>query len=120
MLWYNMHLLFWLSLFPFATAWMGENHFSAVPTALYGTVLMMAAVAYHFLVAALIAHHGRGSEFAQAFGGDIKGKISIVAYLFGVGLSFVNAWLGFAVHAAVALSWFTPDRRVEKPVAIRD
>ncbi|HWJ95669.1 MAG TPA: TMEM175 family protein [Telluria sp.] len=119
-LWYNMHLLFWLSLFPFATAWMGENHFSAVPTALYGTVLMMAALAYHFLVAALIAHHGKTSDFALAFGKDTKGKLSIVAYLLGVGLSFVNAWLGFAVYAAVALSWFTPDRRVEKPVATRD
>jgi uncharacterized membrane protein len=114
-LWRNLHLLFWLSLFPFATAWMGENHFSAVPTALYGVVLLMAAVAYHLLVSALIRHHGRESEFAQSFGADVKGKLSIAAYALGVACSFLHPWLGFGIYVAVALSWFVPDRRVEKP-----
>jgi uncharacterized membrane protein len=113
-LWFNLHLLFWLSLFPFATAWMGENHFATVPVALYGCVLLMAAVAYYFLVRDLIRHHGHDSEFAHTFGPDIKGKLSVVAYLAGVALSFVHPWLGLAMYFAVALTWFIPDRRVEK------
>jgi uncharacterized membrane protein len=116
-LWRNLHLLFWLSLFPFATAWMGENHFSAIPTALYGVVLLMAAVAYHLLVGTLIRHHGTASEFAQAFGRDTKGKLSIVAYALGVALSIFYPWAGFGIYLAVALWWFIPDRRVEKPSA---
>jgi uncharacterized membrane protein len=119
-LWYNLHLLFWLSLFPFATGWMGENHFAAIPTALYGFVLLMAAVAYYLLVRALIRHHGRGSGFAQAFGLDAKGKLSIAAYVLGVPLSLVYSWLGLAIYLAVALAWFIPDRRVEKPTAPLD
>jgi uncharacterized membrane protein len=113
-LWLNQHLLFWLSLFPFATAWMGENHFSSMPTALYGFVLLMAAVAYHMLVGALIRHHGAASEFGLAFGRDIKGLLSIVAYVVGIALSLLYSWAGLAVYFAVALSWFVPDRRVEK------
>lgn len=116
-LWFNLHLLFWLSLFPFATAWMGENHFSTDTVALYGCVLLMAAVAYYFLVRALIRHHGLESEFAKTFGRDTKGKLSIVAYVIGVALSFVHQWLGLAMYFAVALSWFIPDRRVEKSQA---
>jgi uncharacterized membrane protein len=116
-LWYNLHLLFWLSLFPFATGWMGENHFAAIPTALYGVVLLMAAVAYHLLVRALIRHHGGDSAFSQAFGRDTKGKLSIGAYALGVALSFLFSWLGLAVYFVVALIWFIPDRRVEKPAA---
>jgi uncharacterized membrane protein len=113
-LWYNLHLLFWLSLLPFATGWMGENHFAPIPTALYGFVLLMAAVAYYLLVRALIRHHGRSSEFAQAFGLDTKGKLSIAAYVLGVPLSLLSSWLGLAIYFAVALAWFVPDRRVEK------
>jgi uncharacterized membrane protein len=114
-LWWNLHLLFWLSLFPFATAWMGENHFSPVPTALYGAVLLLAAVAYHLLVRALIRHHGAGSEFARSFGQDTKAKLSIAAYAVGIALCFLHPWAGFAMYLAVALTWFVPDRRVEKP-----
>ncbi len=113
-LWFNLHLLFWLSLFPFATAWMGENHFSKIPVALYGCVLLMAATAYYFLVRALIQHHGRHSEFASTFGRDTKGKLSVVAYLIGIALSCVKPWLGLAMYFAVAVSWFIPDRRVER------
>lgn len=113
-LWYNLHLLFWLSLFPFATGWMGENHFAAIPVALYGFVLLMAAFAYYLLVRALILHHGESSEFAQAFGLDAKGKLSIVAYVLGVPLSLVYSWSGLVIYFGVALAWFIPDRRVEK------
>jgi uncharacterized membrane protein len=113
-LWFNLHLLFWLSLFPFATAWMGENHFATIPVALYGCVLLMAAVAYYFLVRDLIRHHGRDSEFARTFGPDVKGKLSIIAYIAGVALSFVHPWLGLALYFTVALTWFIPDRRVER------
>lgn len=113
-LWHNMALLFWLSLFPFATAWMGENHFAANPTALYGGVLLMAAISYHLLVSALSRHHGKTSEFAQAFGRDTKGLVSIALYLAGIVLALVSSWAGFVVYAAVALMWFIPDRRVEK------
>jgi uncharacterized membrane protein len=113
-LWHNLHLLFWLTLFPFSTAWMGENHFAALPTALYGVVLLLAAVAYHLLVNALIRHHGTASTFARTFGRDTKGKISIVAYILGIALSFLYSWAGFIVYMAVAMSWFIPDRRVEK------
>lgn len=119
-LWHNLHLLFWLSLFPFATAWMGENHFSAIPTALYGVVLMMAAITYHLLVSALIRHHGITSEFGQTFGHDTKGKLSIVAYAPGAALSIFYPWVGYIIYIAVALCWFIPDRRVEKSTAQRD
>jgi uncharacterized membrane protein len=119
-LWYNLNLLYWLSLLPFATGWMGENHFAPIPTALYGFVLLMAAIAYYLLVRALILHHGQGSEFAQAFGLDTKGKLSIVAYVLGVPLSLMYSWLGVAIYFAVAVAWFIPDRRVEKPAATLD
>ncbi len=113
-LWSNLHLLFWLSLIPFVTAWMGENATSALPTALYGGVLFMAAVAYHLLTTALIRHHGEASAFAKAFGRDVKGVISIAAYALGIALSFVHPWLGFGLYLLVAIAWFIPDRRVER------
>ena len=114
-LWSNMHLLFWLSLMPFATGWMGENHFAPLPVAVYGGVLLMAGVAYFVLVRALIAAHGGDSEFAARIGSDWKGRIPLVAYSAGVALSFVNPWISLALYAGVAALWFIPDRRFEKP-----
>jgi uncharacterized membrane protein len=116
-LWANLHLLFWLSLFPFATAWMGENHFSTIPVALYGAVLLMAAVAYYLLTIALIKEHGKESHLAVALGNDFKGKISVVIYGVAFCLTFINAWFGFALYVAIAIMWFIPDRRIEKNIA---
>ena len=113
-LWSNLHLLFWLSLMPFTTGWMGENHFAPLPVALYGVVLLMAGVAYYLLVRALIACHGAGSEFAARVGSDWKGKIPLVAYSAGIALAFVSPWIALALYAAVAGMWFIPDRRFEK------
>jgi uncharacterized membrane protein len=115
-LWANMHLLFWLSLFPFATAWMGESHVSTVPVAVYGGVLIMAAVAYTILATLLVRHEGKDSNLARAFGSDLKGKASIVLYGVGIGLSFVRPWLGIALYMLVAVMWFIPDRRIERQV----
>ena len=115
-MWANLHLLFWLSLIPFATGWMGENHFAAVPTALYGFVLLMAAVAYLLLQCAIIAEHGRRSLLGGALGSDYKGKLSPFLYLSAIGLSFVNQWLADAIYVGVALLWFIPDRRIERKV----
>jgi uncharacterized membrane protein len=113
-LWTNIHLLFWLSLFPFATAWMGENHFSTWPVALYGFVAMMAGIAYYFLAHCLAAIHGKDSILAKALGKDRKGILSVLFYMIGIGLSFFNSWLGFAMYIVVAAVWFVPDRRIEK------
>ena len=113
-LWANMHLLFWLSLIPFATAWMGENDFAHWPVALYGVVLLFAAMAYFILVRALIALHGSDSTLATALGGDVKGKASIGLYLAAIGLSFVSTGLACAVYVLVAVMWLIPDRRIEK------
>jgi len=113
-LWANLHLLFWLSLFPFATGWMGENHFTATPTAMYGFVLLMAAIAYYLLQCAIIAQEGRSSLLAQAVGRDWKGKLSPLLYLTAVGLSFVRPWLGSAIYVLVALLWLIPDQRIEQ------
>jgi uncharacterized membrane protein len=113
-LWANMHLLFWLSLTPFVTAWMGENRFATWPVALYGVVLLLAAVAYFILTRALIALHGRDSVLGTAVGRDRKGKISIVLYLAAIPLAFVNAWVSFALYVLVAVMWLIPDRRIEK------
>jgi uncharacterized membrane protein len=112
-LWANLHLLFWLSLIPFVTAWMGENHFATVPVAAYGVILFMCAVAYSVLVRYLISHHRENKALAEAIGSDKKGWLSLVLYLIGVGLAFVHPWLGFAVYIGVALIWFLPDRRIE-------
>ena len=116
-LWANLHLLFWLSLVPFATAWMGENEFAGSSVALYGVVLLSAAIAYTILVRALLALHGRESLLATALGSDFKGKISIVLYIVGIALTFVNNWIGFAMYVLVAIIWLTPDKRIERRVA---
>ena len=113
-LWANLHLLFWLSLIPFATAWMGENHFAALPVALYGTVLLLAAIAYFVLSRTLIASHGRDSTLAIAVGRDSKGKVSLVIYALAILLSFVNSWLACMLYVLVAIIWLIPDRRIEK------
>jgi uncharacterized membrane protein len=120
-LWSNLHLLFWLSLFPFATAWMGQNHRAPVPSAAYGVVLLMAAIAYYILQSAIIAHEGgRRSLLATAVGRDWKGKLSPLFYLAAIPLAFVNTWLSSALYAFVALLWLVPDRRIEKAVEGRE
>jgi len=113
-LWANLYLLFWLSLIPFVTGWMGENHFAALPTALYGVVLFMAAAAYWILQHAILAEHGCGSLLAQAVGRDIKGNISPVLYLLAIGSAFYSQWMAGAIYIIVALMWLVPDRRIEK------
>jgi uncharacterized membrane protein len=112
-LWANLYLLFWLSLFPFATGWMGENHFAALPTALYGGVLLMAAIAYVVLQQAIIAAEGDSSTLRRAVGGDWKGKLSPVLYVAGILLTFWSPWLAQALYVTVALIWLVPDRRIE-------
>jgi uncharacterized membrane protein len=116
-LWANLHLLFWLSLFPFATAWIGENHFAAWPVAAYGVVLLLAAMAYFILVRSLIALHGRDSTLAAAIGNDFKGKISPIFYAVAIPLAFVNSWVAFGIFVLVAIIWIVPDRRIEKRLA---
>ena len=117
-LWANSHLLFWLSLIPFVTAWMGENQFAAFPVALYGGVLLSAAVAYFILVQVLLAHHGKDSLLAKAIGDDFKGKISLVIYLAAIALAFINPFLACALYILVAIIWLVPDRRIEKVLDI--
>lgn len=112
-LWTNAHLLFWLSLVPFVTAWMGENHFAKWPVMLYGLVLMMAGIAYYFLAHSLTHLHGRESAFTKSLGNDWKGKVSVIAYALGIGLCFLHPWIGFGVYVAVAVLWFIPDKRFE-------
>jgi uncharacterized membrane protein len=113
-LWGNLHLLFWLSLIPFSTAWMSEHRFPPVPTAVYGIVLLAAAIAYFVLQTALLRGEGEHSRLRAALGSDVKGKISPLLYCIGIGLAFVDRWLGVAVYVAVALIWLVPDRRVER------
>jgi len=115
-LWANIHLLFWLSLFPFATAWMGENHFTTWPLVAYGFVSTMAGVAYYFLAQCLIHVNGKDSAIAKAFGNDRKGIISVVLDLAGIALSFVLPWLGLSMYILVAAIWLVPDRRIEKKI----
>jgi uncharacterized membrane protein len=115
-LWANLHLLFWLSLFPFATGWMGENHFSPLPTALYGVVLLSAAIAYYILQRTIIASQGQASPLQLAVGKDWKGKMSPVLYLLGIGLSFVNPWAATLIYVSVAALWLIPDRRIERAI----
>ncbi|HVC01363.1 MAG TPA: TMEM175 family protein [Steroidobacteraceae bacterium] len=112
-LWANLHLLFWLSLIPFVTAWMDGNHFAAAPVALYGGVLLMAASAYYNLARCLAAANGRDSMLATAFGKDTKGLMSIVLYAIGIALTFVSPWAGLALYVLVAGIWIIPDRRIE-------
>ncbi|MBA3944936.1 MAG: DUF1211 domain-containing protein [Herpetosiphonaceae bacterium] len=116
-LWANLHLLFWLSLFPFGTAWMGENNFSTWPVAFYGAILWLAAIAYFILTRALIASNGTDSVLATAIGRDFKGKISAVIYFVALPITFVNSWLACAIYVLVAVMWLIPDRRIEKTVA---
>jgi uncharacterized membrane protein len=116
-LWANLHLLFWLSLIPFTTAWMGENHFQSLPVALYGLSLMMNGIAYTILARLLVVHEGPDSTLAKAFGADTKGWISVAGYVAGIAVSFAEPRLSMAAYVAVALMWLIPDRRIEKRVA---
>ncbi len=113
-MWLNLLMLFCLSLFPFATAWVGESEFAKWPTIIYGTVLLLAGVSYYFLSQCLISIHGKDSTLAKAVGKDTKGIISVVVYLIGIALAFVNPVAGFLAYAVVACIWFIPDRRIEK------
>ena len=113
-LWANLHLLFWLSLVPFSTAWMSEHRFPSIPTAIYGVVLLAAAIAYLILQTTLLHAEGAQSKLRVALGSDVKGKISALLYVLGIGLAFADRWIGLAVYVAVALIWLVPDRRVER------
>jgi uncharacterized membrane protein len=113
-LWANLHLLFWLSLFPFVTGWLGENHFAAMPTALYGTVLFMAAIAYWILRTTIIWQQGEGSLLAKAVGRDFKGRISPVIYVVAILLAFVDHRIANGLYVLVAIMWIVPDRRIER------
>jgi len=113
-LWANMHLLFWLSLVPFTTAWMGENHFESTPTAIYGVVLLMAAIAYYILQGRIIKLEGPDSMLAKAVGSDWKGKISPLLYLAAIPLAFFEEWIAQALYVLVAVIWLVPDRRIER------
>ena len=113
-LWSNLHLLFWLSLIPFVTAWMGENHFDPRPVTLYGVVMMMAGVAYYILSNTIIRHHGSDSALRDAVGKDAKGVLSVAMYAAAIAMSFVNHWIALATYVAVALMWLIPDPRIER------
>jgi uncharacterized membrane protein len=116
-LWANMHLLFWLSLIPFVTGWMGENHFAPLPTAIYGVVLLCSAIAYTILQATIVHHHGGQNELlARAIGSDFKGKVSIVLYFVAIATAFLHQAISHVIYAAVALTWLVPDRRIEKKI----
>jgi uncharacterized membrane protein len=119
-LWANLHLLFWLSLFPFTTAWMGENHLAAIPTAIYGFVLLMAAIAYYVLQRTIIAREGCESLLALAIGKDWKGKLSPVLYLIAIPLAFVSSWIASGLYVFVALLWLIPDPRIERELKKRE
>ncbi len=120
MLWANLHLLFWLSLIPFVTGWMGENHFASAPTALYGVVLLLAAIAYTILQQTITASHGRDSLLAYAVGRDLKGKLSLLLYAIAVPVAFVQAWMAGALYVLVALMWLLPDRRIERALTEKE
>ena len=117
-LWANLHLLFWLSVVPFASAWMGENRLAQTPVALYGVVLLMNAIAYTILMALLIRHEGPESDLAAAVGGDIKGKVSLGLYILGIGVAFVLPALSVGLYVLVALIWLVPDRRIERQLKV--
>ena len=116
-LWSNLNLLFWLSLIPFATGWMGENHFAALPTAVYGCVLLACAIAYRILVVVISRNPHAGSKLARALGSDFKGKLSIVGYAIGIGTAFVHQAISDVAYVAVAAMWLIPDQRIAKHVA---
>jgi uncharacterized membrane protein len=113
-LWANLHLLFWLSLFPSTTAWLGENHREVLPTAVYGAVMLAAAIAYYVLQGAIIAEDGPGSRLAAAIGNDLKGKVSPLLYISAIGLAFVDPWISDALYVLVAVIWLVPDPRIER------
>jgi uncharacterized membrane protein len=113
-LWANLHLLFWLSLFPFVTRWMGEDHFGKAPTSIYGVVLLLAALAYTILQNTIIKEHGRHSVLAAAVGKDRKGKLSVILYIAAIPLAFLKPWIAGVIYVAVALIWLIPDRRIER------
>jgi uncharacterized membrane protein len=115
-MWANLHLLFWLSLFPFVTGWMGENHFTPAPTALYGAVMLLAAAAYYILQSVIIAAQGPGSRLAASIGRDLKGKLSLVLYALAIAASFFRPWIAGGIYVAVALLWLVPDRRIARVV----
>jgi uncharacterized membrane protein len=120
MLWANLHLLFWLSLIPFTTGWMGENHFAKLPAAAYGAVLLMSGVAYLILQQRIIASQGEDSLLKKAVGSDWKGKLSPVLYVVAILLAFLSSWLSVAVYVFVAVMWVVPDRRIERILAGRE
>ena len=113
-LWANLHLLFWLSLVPFVTAWMGEHPTAPYPVALYGAVLLFAGVAYYWLTLSLLANHGRDSKLAIAIGGDRKGKISLILYAVAIPFAFFKTWISYAIYVLVAIIWLVPDTRIER------
>ena len=117
MLWANLHLLFWLSLIPFTTGWMGENHFAAAPVALYGLVLLLAAIAYRILQQLIIASQGQESVLKKAIGNDWKGRLSLIVYAAAIPMAFVSRWISLALYLFVALSWLTPDKRIEEAIS---
>ena len=116
-LWANLHLLFWLSLTPFATAWVGESRFASRPVAVYGAVLLLSGVSYYILTRVLLSIHSADSVLASALGRDFKGKISVVIYLIAIPLAFVSAWLAYAIYMIVVVIWLVPDRRIERTIA---
>jgi uncharacterized membrane protein len=116
-LWANLHLLFWLSIIPAATAWIGHNLLVPLPTAVYGVVLVMPAIAYYVLVQTIIHRHGRGSILAQAIGQDNKGKVSVLLLLVGIAVAFLEPWIAIALYVVVAIIWIVPDRRIENAIA---
>jgi len=118
MLWANLHLLFWLSLIPFTTGWMGENHFAPAPSALYGFVLLMAAIAYWILQQLIIASQGPDSVLKKAIGGDWKGKLPPILYAVAIPMAFVSRWISLGIYILVALIWLVPDKRIEKTLSL--
>jgi uncharacterized membrane protein len=116
-LWANLHLLFWLSLIPFTSGWMGENHFATAPVALYGANLFVCAIAYTILTRSLTRHHAENQAVADAIGSDRKGWLSLAMYLLGIAAACIHPWLGFGIYVLVAAIWFIPDRRIEKQLA---
>jgi uncharacterized membrane protein len=120
-MWANLNLLFWLSMFPFATGWMGENHFAPLPTAIYGVVMICAAISYTILQTTIVRHHGHENEqLKEAIGGDLKGKVSTLMYLLAIPLAFVSQWISCAIYFAVAIMWLVPDKRIERRVHVHD
>jgi uncharacterized membrane protein len=120
-MWANLNLLFWLSLFPFATAWMGENHFASVPTAIYGGVQICAAISYTILQTLIVRHHGdENQQLKEAIGSDLKGKLSVLLYIAAIPLAFVNQWVSGLLYFSVAAMWLIPDRRIEKRIHVHD